>query len=133
MGSQLLAHGATDEQLTEMVVSSPEYFALHGGANDGFLAALFQDALNRPIDAGAKAVFGQALAAGVNRAQIAAIVFASHEYHADVVDAAYLQMLHRHSDAAGQAFWANLLDAGVTDEQLLAALAASDEYFNRSA
>ncbi|HEV3342844.1 MAG TPA: DUF4214 domain-containing protein [Pirellulales bacterium] len=132
-GSQLLAQGATDEQLTEMVVSSPEYFALHGGANDGFLAALFQDALNRPIDAGAKAAFGQALAAGANRAEIAAIVFASHEYHAEVVDAAYLQLLHRHSDAAGQSFWANLLDASVTNEQLLAALAASDEYFNRSA
>jgi hypothetical protein len=132
-GSELLAQGATDEQLAEMVVSSPEYFALHGGANDGFLAALFQDALNRPIDAGAKAAFGQALAAGANRSQIAAIVFASHEYHADVVDAAYLQLLRRHSDATGQSFWANLLDAGVTDEQLIAALAASDEYFNRSA
>lgn len=133
MGGQLLARGATDERLAEIVVGSQEYFALHGGANDGFLAAIFQDALHRPIDAGAKAAFGQALASGASRTQIAEAVFSSREYHGDVVDDIYLRLLHRHADAAGQSFWANWLDAGNTDEQLTAALAACDEYFARSA
>jgi hypothetical protein len=133
MGSTLLARGATDEQLPAIVAGSQEYFALHGGANDGFLASLFQDALNRPIDAGAKAAFEQALAAGATRAQIAAIVFASHEYHATVVDEAYLALLDRHADAAGQSFWIDRLGASVTNDQLIASLAASDEFFNRSA
>lgn len=133
MGSQLLAQGGTDEQLAAIVAGSPEYFALHGGTNAGFLTALFQDALNRPIDVGANAAFGQALAAGASRTQIAAIVFASHEYHAEVVDAANLDLLHRDADIAGQSFWAGRLDAGVTNGELIAAIAASDEYFSRSA
>jgi hypothetical protein len=133
MGGQLLAHGGADEQLAEIVIGSQEYFALHGGANDGFLAALFQDALHRPIDAGAKAAFGQELAAGASRTQIAATVLSSQEYHGDVVDEVYLRLLHRHADTAGQAFWIHWLGAGNTDEQLIAALAASDEYFRRSA
>ncbi|HWB12697.1 MAG TPA: DUF4214 domain-containing protein [Pirellulales bacterium] len=133
MGGRLLAHGASDEQVAEIVVGSQEYFGLHGGTDDAFLAALFQDALNRPIDAGAKAAFGQALAAGASRAQIAEAVFSSREYHNDVVDDVYLRLLHRHADTAGQSFWTNWLDAGNTDEQLMAALAASDEYFGRSA
>jgi hypothetical protein len=133
MGGQLLAHGASEEQLAALVVGSQEYFALHGSANDGFLDALFQDALHRPIDAGAKAAFGQELAAGAGRTQIAATVFSSREYHGDVVGEVYLRLLHRHADAAGQAFWTPWLDAGNTGEQLIAALAASDEYFRRSA
>jgi hypothetical protein len=133
MGAQLLAHGATDEQLAAIVVSSQEYFALHGSANDRFLDALFQDALHRTIDAGAKAAFGQELAAGASRTQIAATVFSSREYHGKVVDEVYLRLLHRHADTAGQSFWTNWVDAGNTDEQLIAALAASHEYFSRSA
>ncbi len=133
MGVQFLAHGATDEQLAEILVSSQEYFALHGGANGGFLDALYQDALNRPIDAQSKAAFEQALAVGATRTQVAVLVFGSHEYHADVVDAAYLHLLHRHADAGGLAYWSARLDAGATDEQLFAALAASDEYFNQPA
>ena len=133
MGAELLSQEGTDEQLSASVAGSPEYFALLGGTNEGFLAALFQDALNRPIDAEAKAAFGQVLAAGASRTQIAAIVFASHEYHADVVDAADLELLHRDADAAGLSFWTGQLDAGLTTEQLIASLAASDEYFGRSA
>lgn len=133
MGGQLLAHGGTDEQVAEIVVGSQEYFDLHGGTDDTFLAALFRDALNRPIDVGAKSAFGHALAAGASRTQIAATVFASHEYHADVVDDIYLRLLHRDVDTAGQSYWTNWLDADNADEQLIAALAASDEYFGRSA
>lgn len=133
MGSQLLAKGETDEQLATIVTGSPEYLALHGGTNQGFLNALFQDALNRPIDSGTNVAFGQTLAAGASRAQIAAIVFASHEYHAGVVEIAHLDLLHREADAAGQSFWTDRLDAGVSNDQLVAALAGSNEYFNRSA
>ncbi|HVA15141.1 MAG TPA: DUF4214 domain-containing protein, partial [Stellaceae bacterium] len=126
------AQGMTDEQLAAIIVSSDEYFALHGGTNDGFLAALFQDALDRPIDAAAKAAFEQYLAAGADRAQIAAIVFGSHEYHAELVQSIYLDLLDRNADASGDAFWAEQLDGGASDEQVSAVIAASDEYFTMS-
>lgn len=132
-GSQLLADGGNVEQLAEIIASSDEYFALHGGTNDGFLSALFQDALQRPIDPATLALFEQDLAAGATRLQIAEIVFSSHEYHADVVQNAYTQLLGRTTDAAGAAYWAGLLDNGLTDEQLFAAIAASNEYFAKTA
>ena len=133
MGGKLLADGASDEQLATIIVSSDEYFALHGGTNDGFLSALFQDALHRPIDDGAKAAFEQDLAAGFSRAQLASIVFGSHEYHANLVENIYLDLLDRDADAVGDAYFAGQLDAGATDEQVIAVIAASDEYFTKTA
>lgn len=63
---------------------------------------------------------------------MAAVVFGSHEYRADLVNNLYLDLLGRSADTAGDAYWANLLDNGVTDEQVLAAIAVSDEFFNRA-
>ncbi|MGH7137757.1 MAG: DUF4214 domain-containing protein, partial [Pirellulales bacterium] len=129
--SQLLAQGMADEQLAATIVGSDEYFAMHGGTNQGFLNALFQDALNRPIDVSAKAAFEQALAAGATRAQVAAIVFSSHEFHADLVQTVYLDLLDRAAERSGGAYWANQLDNGITDVRLSAAIAASAEYFHK--
>ncbi|MGH7140968.1 MAG: DUF4214 domain-containing protein, partial [Pirellulales bacterium] len=99
---------------------------------DSFLNALFQDALDRPIDAAAKAAFEQYLAAGGTRAQVAAVVFGSHEYHADVMQSIYLELLDRAPDAAGLTFWADALDHGASDEQVIAGIAASNEYYNKA-
>jgi hypothetical protein len=126
----LLAGGLTDEQLASVLVGSNEYFALHGGTNDGFLEALFEDTLQRPIDAGAKAALEQPLAGGVSRAQVAAVVFGSHEYHLDMVNSYYTDLLARPADPVGVGYWGNQLDTGTTDEQVFAAIAASDEFFN---
>jgi hypothetical protein len=131
-GEKLLATGLSDEQLAAIVVSSDEYFALGGGSNDGFLSALFQDALGRPIDAGARAAFEQELNAGFTRGQIANFVFGSHEYHAELVQSIYHETLNRPADDAGDVFWADQLDRGATDEQVIAAIAASEEYFAKT-
>ncbi|HET6879540.1 MAG TPA: DUF4214 domain-containing protein [Pirellulales bacterium] len=61
-----------------------------------------------------------------------AIVFGSHEYHADVVSLVYLNLLNRTPDAAGSAAWSAELDAGSADQQIWAAIASSDEYFTRA-
>ncbi|HJT36648.1 MAG TPA: DUF4214 domain-containing protein [Pirellulales bacterium] len=129
-GSALLAQGMTDKGLAALIIGSDEYFALHGGTNDGFVSALFQDALGRPVDAGAKNAIELALADGATRAQMAAIVLGSHEYRADLVANLYLELLNRTVDAPSAAAWAAMLDSGATDEQVLAAIAASDEFLN---
>src|SRR5207248_4914976 len=47
----LLGSGGTVEQLEAALSGSAEYFQNRGGGtNDGFLAALYQDALGRPLD-----------------------------------------------------------------------------------
>jgi hypothetical protein len=132
-GSKLLAQGTTDEQLAAAIVGSDEYFALHGGTNDGFVSALFQDAFGRPVDAGAMNAFKLDLAAGRTRAQVAAFVFGSQEYYADLVGNLYLELLNRTVDAPSGAYWAAKLDAGAADGQVLANIAASDEFFKDAA
>lgn len=126
-----LAQGLSREQLAAEITGSNEYYSLHGGSNGGFLAGLFQDALQRSIDAAAKAAFEHELAAGASRAQIAAIVFSSHEYHADLVQSMYQNLLHRNADASSNEYWAAQLDHGVAREQVQAIIAASEEYFKK--
>lgn len=113
-----------------MIVGSDEYFTARGdGTNDGFLNALFKDALNRSIDPATKALFEQSLAQGMTRQHIAAVVFGSAEYRDDLVTQMYLDVLDRPVDAAAQTYWVAKLADGVTNEQVLASLIASDEYF----
>ncbi|HVX11159.1 MAG TPA: DUF4214 domain-containing protein [Pirellulales bacterium] len=124
-----LARGESDEQLAAQIIGSDEYYALHGGSTDGFLNGLFQDVLHRPIDASAEAALEPALAAGVSRQQIAAIVFGSHEYATDLVNSVYVDLLDRNADDAASAYWSAQVQNGLTDEQLIAAIAASDEFY----
>lgn len=131
-GSDFLATH-TVEQLAGIVAGSPEYYQNRGGStNDGFLDALFHDALNRPVDGGARAYFDHLLAAGTSRSQVAASIFASDEYLNDVVEAAYLNLLDRPADPGGQSYFAGQLKQGWTDAQVAAALSASDEYFAKT-
>src|SRR5262249_10589435 len=57
-----LAQGGTAEQLRALLLGSDEYFSrFGGGSNSGYLAALYQDALQRSLDATGAAGWGGAL------------------------------------------------------------------------
>jgi uncharacterized protein (TIGR03118 family) len=127
----LLDHGATIEQVEEIITSSPEYFQGRGGnTNDGFLTALYQDALNRAVDPNARTVFDQFLAANGSRMSVATIIFTSQEFRQDLVRADYLEFLHRPADPTGLAAFVNALNMGARDEQVNAGLIGSAEFFN---
>ncbi|HEX7450431.1 MAG TPA: TIGR03118 family protein [Pirellulales bacterium] len=128
-----LESGHTVEQIAAILAASPEYFASRGGnSNDGFLDALFHDALGRAVDAGARQFFDQALASGETRSQVAATIFASEEYLSDVVRGIYAQLLERSVDAGGLAFWVAQLRHGAHDDQIVSGVAASSEYFAKT-
>jgi uncharacterized protein (TIGR03118 family) len=125
--------GHTIEQLAALVVGSPEYYQSRGGGtNNGFLDALFHDALGRAVDDGARTYFNQLLDSGDSRDQVATLIFGSGEYLNDFVQARYLALLDRPADAGGQAFFVDQLQHGATDEQVTAMLSASDEYFAKT-
>lgn len=124
----------TPEQFKILVAGSSEFFqAQGGGTNDGFLDALFKDALNRAVDSGARAYFDGLLSRGASTAQVAAIILGSQEYLNDVVQAAYLSYLDRPADSGGANYFVGLLEQGATDAQVAATLIASDEYFAKTA
>lgn len=128
-----LAAGGMAEQLDAILVSSPEYFAARaGGDDDGFLDALFGDALHRTVDPGARSYFDDLLGHGASRAQIANIVFGGDEYRRDLVDDWFEHYLDRPSDPASQTLFFNQLKAGLSDEQVIAQLLASDEFYAKT-
>jgi uncharacterized delta-60 repeat protein len=144
-----LASGGTDEQVAAALLGSQEYLLNRGnGNNTGFLSALYQDVLNRPIDASGLATFGQFLASGGTRTQVAAILLSSTEYLTGVVQGFYQRFLRRPADPTGlNAFVTELQSVPVAvqpligsdssttgqlvrDETVIAALVGSQEYFN---
>ncbi len=128
--TDFLKQGNTVEQMEAAIVSSPEYLQNRGGGtNDGFLSALFQDALNRTVTTADSDFFTPQFASGFTPAQVAAEVFASQEFRQDLVKADFQQFLHRGADTIGLNFYVNALNAGQTDQQVAASIAGSDEFF----
>jgi hypothetical protein len=125
----LLHNGGTTQQVSAFILGSPEYFQNRaGGSNQGFLEALYQDVLNRPIDPGALA-FGLAnLAQGGDRTAFALFVLQSREANRVLVQSTYEAILNRQADPGGLAFFTQALQTGATYEQLVAVLMASQEY-----
>ena len=118
--------------MAALIAGSPEYVQSRGGGTDaGFLGALFQDALQRPIDAVGQAGLEDLLARGQSRQQVAAVVFGSGEYRRDLVRGLYPAYLHRTADAGGVDCLVRALGQGMGDEDVLAAVLGSDEYFAR--
>jgi hypothetical protein len=152
MFTAFLAAGGTDEQIAAQLAGSQEFFQTQGGGtNDGFLAALYQDALGRAIDPSGQATFAQFLANGASRTQIAAFLLRSTEYLQDVVQTFYQTFLHRAADTAGLnadvsalqnppplsrqplvTSDASTLGTGITNEIIIAGIVGSQEYFARA-
>jgi uncharacterized delta-60 repeat protein len=126
-----LNQGGTAAQLEAMLLGSDEFFASHGKDNtSGFLPALYQVIVQRPIDPTGAQGWGQALQSGAwSRQAVAAAILASEEADALVIHTDYLRLLHRVADPDGFANSLNALQRGLTEEQLLALLAGSAEYF----
>jgi hypothetical protein len=127
--SELLS-GMTLEQVQAQIVGSAEFFQNAGGTTSGFLDALYQQGLGRPVDSGGQEVWSTSLANGVTREQVAAAVFSSDEYQQAVVQGAYQHYLHRAADEAGLAFFSVALRKGTPNDAMIASLAGSDEYWN---
>jgi Domain of unknown function (DUF4214) len=128
--TNFLANGGTVEQVEAIMVGSPEYFQHRGGGtNDGFLNALYQDALNRAVDPTGRAAFDMALAQGTTTGMVAADVFGGREFQQDLVRGFYQSLLNRAADTAGLNSFVNALQHGETDQQVIAAIAGSDEFF----
>jgi hypothetical protein len=124
-----LGSGATVEQVAAVIAGSDEYFALHGGTVIGFLAGLYEDALNRMAEPGGLAFFSQALSGGLSRTQVAAMFFSSTEYRADLVQSDYQLALERHADVGGLFIFVSDLQAGASDQAVLAGILGSLEAF----
>jgi hypothetical protein len=125
-----LVGGATVEQVEAEIIASPEYFQARGqGGASGFLDAVYQDVLSRPVDSGGLAAFTALAAEGAGgRLQVIDALFTATEYRQDLVQSDYQRLLHRTADPAGLDFYVAELSNGTRDDQILASLIGSREY-----
>ena len=102
-----LAAGATLEQVEAQMIASPEYLQTRGqSATSGFLDAVYQDILNRPIDSAGLAAYAALAGEGTDgRLQVIDALFDTTEYRQDLVTNYYLRVLDRTADSAGLDFY----------------------------
>ena len=128
--------GTSIEGLATPILASDEYIRTRGGnTTDGYLTALFQDLLGRPIEEAARQNFSALLAADQPRASIVLIIFNSNEFADKVVDAIFSTYLGRHADPGGLQFWAGVKKAGTLDQVILAAILGDTsfhEYYDKA-
>ncbi|HEV7429225.1 MAG TPA: M57 family metalloprotease [Thermoanaerobaculia bacterium] len=123
------ASGMTDEQIESQITASPEYFALSGSNNSGWINRMFNDVLGRSPSATETAAYLTLLGSS-SRLNVGLSILNSSEATTRRVQLAYPRFLHRNAIAAESSAFVSLLQGGLTDEQFLAQLLASDEYFN---
>lgn len=128
-----LFDGGTIEGMSQELVGSVEYFQRRGGdTTNGFLTSLFRDAFGRDIDPAGLSYFQALMTGGVSAKDVAAIVFASTEYHRFHVDALFEQFMDRAADRPALVYFARQLDASATEESVIVQLIASEEYFAKA-
>jgi hypothetical protein len=135
--------GFTVTVLEADIMGSAEYFGQRGGlSNGGWLMAVYEDVLNRALDAptpqsGAQYWSGRLVdpTLGVDapsrRSAVALLILDSLESDQDVVEGLYQQFLHRSADSGGLNAFSYALQNGESPATAQAAIIGSDEYFER--
>jgi hypothetical protein len=122
----------TAEQLEANLLGSDEYFTKFGGGNNtGFLQAVYQLVLQRPIDPSGAQSWGQELANGRGRTDVAAAILASLESDRLETQTMYANFLHRQPDPGGFDNFTDLLQQGLPNESVIAVILSSEEYFGQ--
>lgn len=130
--TQFLASGHSVEDLSAQLVGSDEYFNVRGGGTEqGFIDALFHDALGRAADPQGETAFQQVLTGGKWHLAAADIVFGSSEYRDDLVQSYYQNYLGRPGESEGQDYWAGQL-ADHSDEEVIASIVSQDEFYAKT-
>ncbi len=127
--SKQLSAGQGERHAEGLIISSPEYFQLHGGNGNAFLDAMYQDLLNRGIDPGAESFWSsKTLTSSSARDQIAAAVFSSDEFLTNLIEHDMQQFLGRPVDAEALKAFLKALQNGETENQLRATILSSPEF-----
>ncbi len=107
--------------LEALFYGSEEYFRVRGGNSiNGYLTALYQDALNRPPDAGGATFFATFLVRGATRSQVAELVLRSTEATRFWVGRIYFANLDRLPDFSETNKLAGVLDGSTSINRELA-------------
>ncbi|HLJ98149.1 MAG TPA: DUF4214 domain-containing protein, partial [Gemmataceae bacterium] len=97
--------------------------------NEHLVMQMYQDLLQRTVDATGMAAWTAALAQGSSPVQIAQAIEASSEFRTVEVQNLYTTLLHRAADPSGLSVYTAFLAGGGTIEQVAEILTGSQEYY----
>jgi hypothetical protein len=123
------AANLSDEQIEAQFLASPEYFALAGGTNAGWVTNVFNDVLGRAPSSAEVASFS-ALLGSSSRMTVGLNVLTSNESVTRRVQQYYTRFLHRSPSGAEAAVFVAAIVGGTSDENVIALMLGADEYFN---
>jgi hypothetical protein len=139
-----LGQGHTSGELEALILGSPEYYTrIGGGTRQGFLNAVYQDVLGRPIDPAGQVIWQNQLSqrdvnsdnvdgedARKARTAVAGLIFASPESGTHLVQGLYNRYLGRAADTGGLNAFVSARQSGVPMDTLVALMLTSQEYAN---
>jgi hypothetical protein len=129
--TQFLLQGHTLEQVQARIVASQEYLQTRlAGNTDNFLSTLIMDTFNRPITPADRNQFGDDFDGFNDRVSVAEQVFATTEYHQDLVESYFQRFLNRNADPVGLHASTAALQNGVPGETVIAVIVSSPEYIS---
>jgi hypothetical protein len=123
------AANLSDEQIEAQIVASPEYFALSGGTNAGWITRIFNDVLGRTPSASEISTYSGFLGSSA-RATVGLSILKSSEAVNRRVQQYYSAFLRRNATTSEAGALVPAILGGVSDEQVIAQILAADEYFN---
>src|SRR5205085_1785955 len=98
--------GPAKGQATTQVIGTP---------NQQYVAAAYQDLLQRPVDPSGLTYWSNLLDQSTPRSTVAQALTHGAEYFATIVRPVYQKFLGRDADASGLAFWVSQMQHGLTD------------------
>ena len=122
-----VANGASN---LAVLLNQPGASIYDGSPNQRFVAQLYLDLLNRPVDQSGLQTWSNLLDKGQSRFQVIRLIQSSPEYRGLQVRQLSQEILGREADAAGLQTHVNFLSRGGTVRQLRGLLLGSQEYFN---
>jgi Ig-like domain from next to BRCA1 gene/Domain of unknown function (DUF4214) len=129
--SNYVKSGGSLRSMRISILTSQEYYSLHGSNGQGYVTALYQDLLGRTPRYGDAQTWVNMMNNGHSRADVASGIYASPEGYGRVIDSLYGAFLKRAADAPGKAQNLQMMERGVTEEDIAVGLLTSAEYVNR--
>src|SRR5262249_50070131 len=104
-----------------------------GSPNERFIAQVYLDLLNRPVDSPGLTNWSSALGRGASRVSIVQAIEGSPEYYTLVVQNSYQSYLRRTGEPDGVRSWVSFLNASGLLARLRPVFVSSPEYFQTRA
>lgn len=122
----------TEKRTSALLISSPEFYQDAGSTVNGFITAVFEDALKRAPSAADLAYYSYQLTHGMTHIEFATTVLNSPESLTRTIDSLYERYLGRAPDPTGLQNFINNYNAGYGTETNTETILDTDEFYNRA-